>query len=69
MKIRSISEQILYYFFFVTRNMRCHYEVLQIEQSADASEIKVAYRKQALVWHPDKNMDVRSFLSLFYHDH
>ena len=26
--------------------MRCHYEVLGVEQSADADELKKAYRKQ-----------------------
>jgi DnaJ family protein A protein 5 len=31
---------------------RCLYDVLGIEKTADDSEIKKAYRKQALVWHP-----------------
>ncbi|KAK9822025.1 hypothetical protein WJX74_001541 [Apatococcus lobatus] len=35
--------------------MRCLYEVLQIEQEADESAIRSAYRKGALQWHPDKN--------------
>uniref|UniRef100_A0A6B2EB98 DnaJ homolog subfamily C member 21 n=1 Tax=Phlebotomus kandelakii TaxID=1109342 RepID=A0A6B2EB98_9DIPT len=37
--------------------MKCHYEVLNIERTADEGEIKAAYRKQALRWHPDKNLD------------
>lgn len=37
--------------------MRCLYEVLGIERSADDDAIKKAYRKQALIWHPDKNAD------------
>lgn len=37
--------------------MKCHYEVLNIAKEATASEIKTAYRKLALQWHPDKNLD------------
>lgn len=40
--------------FFV--EMKCHYEVLGIERDAEAPEIKTAYRKAALKWHPDKNI-------------
>jgi DnaJ family protein A protein 5 len=31
---------------------RCLYDVLGIEKTADDADIKKAYRKQALVWHP-----------------
>ncbi|KAK2193351.1 hypothetical protein NP493_15g05021 [Ridgeia piscesae] len=37
--------------------MKCHYEVLGISKEATDDEIKKAYRKLALYWHPDKNLD------------
>ncbi|KAI5637721.1 dnaJ domain-containing protein [Phthorimaea operculella] len=37
--------------------MKCHYEVLGLARDASASEIKKAYRRLALQWHPDKNLD------------
>lgn len=35
--------------------MRCHYDVLGVARDAEEAELKKAYRKLALEWHPDKN--------------
>ena len=36
---------------------RCYYEVLGITRSADGTEIKRAYRRLAMKYHPDRNQD------------
>src|SRR5256714_14349150 len=34
---------------------RCYYDVLGVERTADESELKSAFRKLAMKWHPDRN--------------
>ncbi|NXU59038.1 DJC21 protein, partial [Turnix velox] len=37
--------------------MKCHYEVLGVKRDAADEELKRAYRRLALRWHPDKNLE------------
>jgi molecular chaperone DnaJ len=34
---------------------RCYYEVLEVERTAGDAELKTAFRKLAMQWHPDRN--------------
>ncbi|AIN99091.1 hypothetical protein LPMP_252280 [Leishmania panamensis] len=37
--------------------IRCYYEVLEVERKATYDEVRAAYKKKSLQYHPDKNYD------------
>lgn len=44
-------------FRFNELNSQNFYEILGVSWNATAAEIKAAYRREVLKWHPDKHMD------------
>lgn len=45
-----------------------HYAVLGLQRNATAEDIKKAYRKEALRWHPDKNADKKDLAERKFKD-
>ena len=35
-----------------------YYKILEIEKNVNSKEIKSAFRRQAIKWHPDKNLNI-----------
>lgn len=41
-----------------------YYSILEISQTASQEEIKIAYKSQAIKWHPDKNIGIDTTLKM-----
>jgi DnaJ-class molecular chaperone len=45
-----------------------YYEILQVDRNSSNVEIKKAYRKLAMKWHPDKNPENVEQAAEMFHD-
>jgi DnaJ-class molecular chaperone len=48
----------------MARVLHC-YRVLEVAEDANTEQIKAAYRKQAIKWHPDKNKGSKEAEEMF----
>lgn len=46
-----------FFAYFKMSSNECYYAILGISRNADEESIKKAYKKMALRWHPDKNLE------------